>query len=367
MEVNFNSGVSAEKLFSNSKGFSYDDIIILDTIFSDIDMNNIDFDLDLGKNILLKIPIISSPMDTVTESKMAIAIALQGGIGVIHNNCSLNYQTEEIKKVKEFENKNLKVLFACGTKPEDYERIDKCFNSGADGIIIDTSQGNTKYSADMIKHVKEKYPNKLLIGGNVSTKEGCKTLIEMGIDVIRIGQSCGSICITSKTLGIGRSQATAIYECAKYCREKNIPIIADGGIKNSGDIFKALSLGASLVMLGNLLARCEESSGKLISDSLSRGRILKKYRGMGSRDVINKNSEFRGYSLEAQGISGRVPLSGNVQDFIKGKINSLKKSFHVMNCKNIQELHKKLYSEELRFEMITGSGFRELESHSVIY
>lgn len=364
MEQESNSGVSVNELFSNSKGLSYDDIIILDTIYSEIDSREIDISASLGKGIVLKVPIISSPMDTVTESGMAIAMALCGGIGVIHNNCSTEYQVNEIKKVKNFEKKNLKVLFACGTREEEYSRLKKCFEAGGDGVIVDTSQGNTKYSLKMIKYVKENYPEKLLVGGNVSTKEACKNIIDSGADVIRIGQSCGSICITSKTIGIGRAQAAAVYECGKYCRERKIPIIADGGIKNSGDIFKALALGANFVMIGNLLARCEESSGKVISNV---NGVIKKYRGMGCRDVLNENKNFRGYSSEAQGISGGVPLSGNVSNFIKEKVDSLKKSFHVVNSKNIQELHNKLYSKKIRFERLSNSGFRELGSHSVIF
>ncbi len=357
METKYLSGISANKLFLDPIGLSYNDFILLDTIFSEISPNETGFSSKLG-GITLKIPIISSPMDTVTESNMAIALASEGCIGVIHNNCSSEYQSEEVKKVKE---KNLPVLFSCGTFETDYERIKKCFGAGADGVIVDTSQGNTKFSIKMIKYIKENYSNKIIIGGNVATFESCKSLIDAGVDAIRVGQSPGSICITGEVIGIGRPQATAVYGCAKYCKEKNIPIIADGGIKTSGDIFKALAIGADFVMLGSLLAGCEESPGELINKD---GKLFKEYRGMGSREVLNEKPNSRGYSQEAQGISSHVAYSGKVSEFISEKIDSLKKSFHVVNCKTIDQLHEKLYSGRLRFQKLSNAGIIELKSNA---
>lgn len=359
MEHEVSSGVSGEKLFSEFMGLSYSDVILLDTIFSEINPEEINFNCRL-KNIHLKVPIMSSPMDTVTESKMAIALALIGGIGVIHNNCSEDYQSNEIKEVRE---KNLPVLFACSTFKNEYSRIKKCFHDGADGVVVDTSQGNTKYSIGMLMYIKEKYPDKILVGGNVSTKEGCEKLIEAGADAIRIGQSPASICITSDVIGMGRPQATAVYECAKYCKEKNIPIIADGGIKNSGDIFKALALGADFVMIGSLFAGCKESPSRLIRKGMN---YVKEYRGMGSKEVLNEKTNARDYTCEAQGISCYVPYRGKVSEMIAEKLDTLRKSFHAANCKNISELHEKLYSKELRFEKLSELSLRELKSHSVV-
>ncbi len=355
MENKFCSGLSAKKFFNNHYAFSYDDLIILDTIFSEINPKDINFNCKLS-NLELKIPIISSPMDTVTESEMAIALGKLGGIGAIHNNCTAEFQAQEISKVKE---KNLPVLFACSTWQEDFDRIKKCFDAGADGVIVDTSQGNTKYSVKMIRSIRENYLEKIIIGGNVATKEGCEILISEGINGIRIGQSPGSICITGEVLGIGRPQATAVYECAEYCKKYNIPIIADGGIKSSGDIFKALALGASFVMLGKLLAGCKESPGKIIKKD---NESFKEYRGMGSREVLVEKINSRDYSVEAQGISHLVPYKGELRNLIHEKIDSLRKSFHVVNSRDINELHKKLYSGELRFEGISYSGFIELNS-----
>jgi IMP dehydrogenase len=354
------SGVSAEELFNKFNALSYNDIIVLDTFYTDIENDEIDFSADLGKGIILKYPIISSPMDTVTESEMAIATAKEGGIGCIHNNCEPDYQAEEVMKVKV---NDLLVLFACGTKPEqDYERIEKCFAAGADGVIVDTSQGNTKYSLEMINYIKARYPEKLIIGGNVSTKEGCETLINAGADVIRVGQSVGSICTTADTLGIGRPQASAVYECARYAKDFEIPIIADGGIKSSGDIFKALALGANFAMLGNLLAGTKESPGEFINKE---GILVKKYRGMGSKEVLQKKPNIRGYSIEAQGISGSVMYKGTVKDIMITKMDSLRKSLKVVNCKNQKELHNKLYSHQLRFEKLSSAGILELRPHSL--
>ncbi|MFH1500603.1 MAG: guanosine monophosphate reductase [archaeon] len=355
------SGVSAERLFTRYSAMSYNDFIVLDTIFTEIEKHEVDFSSNLGKKILLKVPVISAPMDTVTESNMAIALAQNGAIGCIHNNCEIKKQVEEIKKVKE---KNLQVLFACGTNPDkgDYERLKRGFDAGADGVVIDTSQGNTAYSAKIIRYVKENFPGKIVVGGNVATKEGCESLINAGADVVKIGQSVGSICTTSDTLGIGRPQATAVYECGKYCRGKGVPIIADGGIKNSGDMFKAFALGASYVMMGNLLAGCKESPGEEIQIN---GKIMKGYRGMGSRDVLQENRGIRGYGGEPQGVSGKVPYRGTVENFITEKADSLKKSLHVLNCRNIQELHEKLDSAKIRFEKLSSTSFSELRPHSI--
>lgn len=355
MENKVYSGLSAKEFFNNYYAFSYNDLIILDTIFSEINPKDINFNYKLG-NLELRIPIISSPMDTITESEMAIALGKLGGIGAIHNNCTVEFQAQEISKVKET---NLPVLFACSTRQEDFDRIKKCFDAGADGVIVDTSQGNTKYSINMIRIIRKSYPKKIIIGGNVATKEGCKILISEGVDGIRIGQSPGSICITGEILGIGRPQATAVYECAEYCKKYNIPIIADGGIKSSGDIFKALALGASFVMLGKLLAGLKESPGEIIKKG---NESFKEYRGMGSKEVLVEKINSRDYSVEAQGISHLVLYKGELRNLIHEKIDSLRKSFHVVNSRDINELHKKLYSGELRFERIFYNGLIELNS-----
>jgi IMP dehydrogenase len=353
---NRHSGLGALDFFNNSCSFSYDDLIILDTIYSDMDTKDIRLGYKLG-HLYLKIPIISSPMDTVTEADMAIALGKLGGLGCIHNNCSIEYQVKEVKKVKE---KELPCLFACSTWDIDFKRVEKCFSVGADGVIIDSSQGNTKFSISMIKRIREKFPDKIIIGGNVATIEACKKLIECRVDAIRIGQSPGSICVTAGVLGIGRGQARAVYETALYASKFGIPIIADGGIKNSGDIFKALSLGSSFVMLGGLLSGYAESPGDIIKKD---GLSFKYYRGMGSREVLIKKPCARDYVIEAQGVSGLISYKENLKALITEKMDSVRKSFHIVNCREIGELHKKLYSEALRFERTTTNSSKELRSH----
>lgn len=254
------------------------------------------------------------------------------------------------------EKKNLRVLFAVETRPEyAHERLKKCFDAGADGVVIDTSQGYTKYEKDLVQYIAKMYPDKLLIGGNISTKEAHVALSEWGVDAARIGQGSGSICTTALAIGISRASATSVYECSNTGAK--MKAIADGGIKNVGDILKALSVGASAVILGNMLAGTDEAPGeaKYLPES---GEYVKEYRGMGSKEANTMG--IRGYNKLPQGVSGYVPYKGSMDKLVSLYRDGIISGMKVLNCKNLVELHERTAKGEVRFEMNTSNGGREM-------
>jgi len=492
------SGLSAEELFIRGEGIVYDDFTILDTFYTDMDKEDITLETELGKGIVLKTPIIASPMDTVTSTEMCIAIALEGGIGCIHYNFrnpdgsrDIDAQIEVIRQVKRYENgfienpitvspdmtidevikigeensirgkpittfpvtyqgnphskligllrdqdysrskntdmtvrdrmfpldqliygempitleeandmlfdkhrnflpivengklrylvtrkdldkneqyplatkdenKRLRVLFAVDTRHENSdESLGRGFDAGADGCIVDTSQGFTKYATDMIKYIQKKWPDKLIIGGNIATPEAYRHLDDLGIDTYRCGQGSGSICTTAGTIGVGRASAAGIYDCANV--RGKMKTIADGGLRQVGDIMKALTIGADMVMLGSMLAGTDESPGEVLIDQNSGGRV-KVYRGMGSAEAMGNNQQ-RGYGILPQGISGHVKHRGSIHTWVPLIRDGLTHALHTQNCSSIQELHKKMYSGQIRFERRTASSVAESKPH----
>jgi IMP dehydrogenase len=264
------------------------------------------------------------------------------------------------------ENKRLRVLFAVDTRPEaTIERLERGFAAGADGCIVDSSQGNTKFELDMVEFIKKNYPDKLLIGGNIATREGYQCLNGAGVHAVRVGQGSGSICTTAGAIGISRAGATGIYECSfhRHFFGGDMEIIADGGLSESGDLFKALSLGANLGMFGNMLAGTKESPGEVITD-LESGRLVKIYRGMGSKEA--NVGGIRGYNKLPQGVSGNVDYIGSVHEVIPKIIDGLYSGFHAVNCSSIPELHEKMHAGKIRFEKrsigsIAESGVHDLK------
>lgn len=270
-------------------------------------------------------------------------------------------KNEEYPLATKDQKKRLRVLFAVETKPElAYERLEKGFAAGADGCIIDTSQGNTKYEFEMIRYILKHYPSKLVIGGNISTKEAYKKLAREGLHNYRNGQGSGSICTTAGTIGISRAGAIGIYECAKLY--ETMLTMADGGLRQVGDIMKALTIGADLVMLGNMLAGTDESPGEVQINPDS-GLPVKVYRGMGSKEA--NVGGIRGYSKIPQGVSGYVQCRGSVHQWVPLIRDGLISAFHVLNCENIQELHEKMYSGEIRFERRTIASLKESGVHDL--
>lgn len=466
------------------EGLTFDDVLLIPAE-SEVLPRDVDVSTNLTKNIKLNIPIISAGMDTVTESRMAIAIAREGGIGVIHKNMSIEQQALEVDRVKRSEhgvitdpislgpddliedalaimeryhisgvpitvngklvgiltnrdlrfednykrkigevmtkdnlitapvgttleeakkilqkykieklpivdeNYNLKGLItikdiekarqypnaakdergrlrvaaAVGVSADTMERVKALVKAGVDAIVVDTAHGHSRGVIDQVKRIKDSYPEVDLIAGNVATAEACVALIEAGADAVKVGIGPGSICTTRVIAGIGVPQITAIYDCAEAAKPYGIPIIADGGIKYSGDITKALAAGASTVMLGSLLAGTEESPGEI---EIYQGRSFKVYRGMGSLAAMKKGSKDRYFQedekkLVPEGIEGRVPYKGPLSETIFQLIGGLKAGMGYCGAATIKELQ-----EKGRFVRITTAGLKESHPHDVI-
>ena len=463
---------------------TFDDVLLVPAE-SDVLPREVDVSTYLTKNIKLNIPIISSGMDTVTEARMAIAMAREGGLGVIHKNMSIEQQANEIDKVKRSEHGiivdpiylspedtlkdaqdlmekyhisgvpvtengrlvgiitnrdlrfetdlsrklrecmthehlitapvgtsleeakeilrqhrieklplvdeqgNLKGLItikdiekaqkypnsakdakgrllvgaAIGVGPDMRDRLDAIVAAKVDVIVVDTAHGHSRNVIKAVKAIKEAYPHVDLIAGNVATAEATIALIEAGADAVKVGVGPGSICTTRVIAGIGVPQITAVYNCASAAREYKVPIIADGGIKYSGDIVKAIAAGANVVMIGNLLAGTEESPGETI---IYQGRSYKVYRGMGSLGAMAQGSKDRYFQenmdkLVPEGIEGRVPYKGPVAETIYQLVGGLRAGMGYCGCRNIEELIKKS-----KFVRITSAGLKESHPHDVI-
>ena len=317
----------------------------------------------LSKNLILQIPIISSAMDTVTESKMAISIAEKGGIGIIHRNLNVVEQINEIRKVKL---KKIKVGAAVGTSPLEYKRAEKILKENIDLIVIDTAHGHSKKVADIVKKIKKIKPKKTAIcAGNIATAEATKFLIELGVDIIKVGIGPGSICTTRLVTGIGVPQLSAIMNVRSAIGKNRTTLIADGGIKFSGDIPKALAAGADAVMIGSLFSGTDESPGKIIRKN---GKMFKTFRGMGSIGAMNRGSSDRYFQKKqkdttkyvAEGVEGLVKYKGAVEKIIYQLVGGLKSSMGYLGSAKVQDLRKKS-----KFFKITKAGFYESMVHNI--
>ena len=344
------------------EALTFDDVTLAPN-YSEILPSEVNTSVTLTKYLKLKIPLLSSAMDTVTESKMAIAIAKAGGIGVIHRNLVIEKQISEIKKVK---NKRLLVGAAVGAGPNEFIRAKAIIKEGVDLIVVDTAHGHTKKVAEIIKFIKKLKNKKIaLCAGNIATPEAAKFLIKLGVDIIKIGIGPGSICTTRLVAGIGVPQLSAILSARNGLKNKNVKIISDGGIKYSGDLAKAFAAGADAVMIGSLFAGTEEAPGKLIKKN---GNLYKSFRGMGSVGAMNKGSADRYFQNKQkdtskyvpEGVEGFVKYKGNVGNIIYKLIGGLKSSMGYLGSKNIIKLRNKP-----NFVKITKAGFYESMVHNV--
>jgi IMP dehydrogenase len=344
------------------EALTFDDVLLIPK-YSKILPSEVITSTALSTNLNLKIPILSSAMDTVTESAMAIAIANAGGIGVIHRNLNIKSQISEIKKVK---SKKLLVGAAVGAGPLEHKRAEAILKENVDLIVVDTAHGHTKKVAEIIRKIKKlKSKKTTLCAGNIATTEAAKFLIKLGVDIIKVGIGPGSICTTRLVAGIGVPQLSAILAARKGVGRKKVSIIADGGIKFSGDISKALTAGADAVMIGSLFAGTEESPGKIIKKN---GKLFKSFRGMGSIGAMNKGSADRYFQTKQketskyvpEGIEGLVKYKGTVEKIIYQLIGGLKSSMGYLGSKKIINLRNKT-----KFVKITKAGFYESMVHNI--
>jgi len=333
----------------------------------------------LTKKINIDIPLVSSPMDTVTEAKLAIALAQLGGFGFIHRNLSIADQAKQVAKVKK---QNLLVGAAIGSSPGFEQRVETLLTAGVDVLLVDSAHGNSKQVISTVAYIKKNYKIEV-VAGNVATAEGARALINAGADGLRVGMGPGAICTTRMISGMGVPQLTAILDTAKVALTRGIPVIADGGINYSGDITKALAAGASSVMMGRLFAATCESSGDIIllktSQVPRRFRNIingaktyefKQYRGMGSVGAMQKGikvsseDEFHGKSytsdvLIAEGVEGLVPVSGKVDELATMLIGGLKSGMYYTGKKSIKEL------QDAKFTRITQASLHESHPHDL--
>lgn len=357
------------------KGLTFDDVLLIPAE-SHVLPNEVKLDTKLAPNLQLHIPLISAGMDTVTEGNMAIAMAENGGLGVIHKNLSIEVQVEEVKKAKGKtvdpnlphpavdDQGRLLAAAAVGVTSDTFERAESLLEAGADAIVIDTAHGHSAGVLRKIKEIREHFPNATLIAGNVATGEGTAALFDAGVDVVKVGIGPGSICTTRVVAGVGVPQLTAIYECATAAKEYGKAIIADGGIKYSGDIVKALAAGGHTVMLGSMLAGTDESPGEF---EIYQGRRFKSYRGMGSLAAMEAGSSDRYFQskneankMVPEGIEGRVPYKGSVTDIIFQMVGGIRSGMGYTGSANLQELR-----DEAQFVRMSGAGLIESHPHDV--
>ena len=347
---------------SIKEALTFDDVTLAPN-YSEILPSQVNTSINLTPKLNIKIPLLSSAMDTVTESPMGIALARAGGIGIIHRNLSIYEQIKEIRKVK---SKKLLVGAAVGASEKELTRAKKLLKENLDIIVIDTAHGHTKKVADIIKKIKKLRPkNTAICAGNIATTEAAKFLVKLGVDIIKVGIGPGSICTTRLVAGIGVPQLSAILNVKKGIGKSKTTLIADGGIKFSGDIAKALAAGADAVMIGSLFAGTDQAPGKKIK---KKGKIYKYFRGMGSIGAMNKGSADRYFQSKqkdtskyvAEGVEGYIKYRGSVDKIIYNLIGGLKSSMGYLGAKKVTELRK-----NPKFVKITKAGFYESMVHNI--
>lgn len=360
------------------KGLTFDDVLLIPAE-SHVLPNEVKLDTKLASNLQLHIPLISAGMDTVTEGNMAIAMAENGGLGVIHKNLSIEAQVEEVKKAKgktvdpnlphpAVDNQGcLLATAAVGVTSDTFERAESLLEAGADAIVIDTAHGHSAGVLRKIKEIREHFPNATLIAGNVATGEGTAALFDAGVDVVKVGIGPGSICTTRIVAGVGVPQITAIYDAASVAQKYGKKIIADGGIKYSGDVVKALAAGGNAVMLGSMFSGTTEAPGTVFTNE---GKQFKSYRGMGSVGAMSQqhgssDRYFQGGVNEAnklvpEGVEALVPYKGDVSNIIYQIDGGLRAGMGYVGAGTIEEL-----IENSQFVQITNAGLRESHPHDV--
>lgn len=354
--------------------------VLLKPGYSGFDRSDITLSTKLTRAITLQAPFVSAPMDTVTEHKLAIALAKVGGIGIIHRNLTIEQQAAEVGKVKKA---GFLVGAAVGSSAGYEARVDALVGAGVDVILIDSAHGYAKKVIESLTYVKQNYQVEV-IAGSIATAEGAQALIDAGADGLRVGMGPGAICSTRVVSGMGVPQLSALLEIAPIAQAANVPVIADGGIIHSGDAVKALAAGASTIMMGRMFAATEESPGavvKLKADHVphrfqsildgSDEYTFKEYRGMGSLAAMKKGLEvssedefhgknYQGDALIAEGVEGLVPCSGTVKKLVDQFVGGMHSGLYYVGAKTINELW-----ETARFIQITQASLTESHPHDL--
>ncbi|GAC1498459.1 MAG: IMP dehydrogenase [Candidatus Saccharimonadales bacterium] len=365
---------------SNDSTLTFDDVL-LKPGYAGFSRNDIDLSTQLTKKIKLRVPLVSAPMDTVTESRLAIRLANLGGIGIIHRNLTVEDQAKEVAKVKKA---SQLVGAAVGSSPGFEDRVLALVKAGVDVIVVDSAHGYSKYVIEAVSTIKRSHDIEV-IAGNIASAEGAEALIKAGADGLRVGMGPGAICTTRLVSGMGVPQLTAIIESNSVAKSHKVPVIADGGINYFGDITKALAAGASSVMMGRLFAATEDAPGEVVEfrkdqvpsrfQSIVNGDKIyrfKHYRGMGSVGAmergkkISSEDEFHGKSytnksiLVAEGVEGLVPSSGNIDQVVATMLEGVKSGFYYVGAISIPKLW-----ETAVMRRITAASLGESHPHDL--
>ncbi len=355
------------------EGYTFDDLLLVPA-YSQVVPADVQLKTRLCDGIFLSIPVCSAAMDTVTESKMGIALAQTGGLGFIHKNLSSERQAEMVKEVKAAAvlsnsavdaSGRLLAGAAVGVSEGTMVRVQLLVEAGVDIITVDSAHGHSAGVIETVRKIHEKYPNLPLVGGNIVTGDAAQALIQAGASVLKVGVGPGSICTTRIVSGVGVPQLTAVSDVVQVAKRYYVGVIADGGIKFSGDIVKALAAGADAVMLGGLLAGCEETPGEIIEVY---GKKVKTYVGMGSLSAMQRGSSDRYFQggqkelkkLVPEGIEATVPYKGPMSDVIYQMMGGLRSGMGYCGCANIEEL-----KEKAQFVKISNAGLKESHPHTV--
>ncbi len=358
----------------NSTALTFDDVLLVPA-YSEVLPREVSTKARFTRNISLNIPIVSAAMDTVSEKAMAIMLARKGGISVVHKNMSIEAQARQIREVKEYPAEGdkipcldaegrLRVAAGVGITADVLDRVTALVEAGVDAIVLDSAHGDSHGVVEALRKIKSVYPELDTVVGNIATAEAAVRLIEAGADSLKVGIGPGSICTTRIIAGVGVPQISAIYDVAKAAEGSGVPVIADGGLRYSGDIVKALAAGGDCVMIGSMFAGTDEAPGEIFEEN---GHKFKSYRGMGSVDAMKAGSRDRYFQdgedstkkLVPEGVVARVPYKGSVGDIIYQLVGGIRSGMGYCGAADIDALHS------ARFVRITANGLVENHPHDI--